>query len=192
MATIIAGRFDEQAVADAAVGALRTAGFPAEHISSFYVSPAGQHAQYPIGGDHDNSPGAEDTSKGTMAGSAAGGAIGAAIGAITTPLTGPIGAITGGLVGAHIGNLVGGLGTMRDDDSPADAPAVRHSGLLVAVCTPTENSMQRALAILDDQGAVALESSSGHIVNGDWQDFDAASPPHLITTGQAGQPARSR
>lgn len=192
MATIIAGRFDEQATAEAAVNALRAGGFPAEHISSFYVAPAGQHARYRLGGDHDKSVGAEDSPKGTVAGSTTGGVIGAAVGAISTPLTGPIGAITGGLVGAHLGNLVGALGAMKDDGDSPDAPPLRHSGLLVAVSAPTESCVQRALGILEEQGAVDLESSSGRIERGDWQDFDPAATPHLIDKAQAGLGAGKR
>ena len=184
MATIIAGRFDEQVSADAAVAALRDAGFPAGHISSFYVSPAGQHAQYPIGGDHDKSAGAEETPKGTTAGTTTGGLVGAAIGAVTTPLTGPIGAITGGLVGAHVGNLVGALGKMKDDESADSAPPIRHSGMLVAVSTPNPGCEERAVRILNECGALALESGTGHIVHGNWEDFDPALPPHLIDSKQ--------
>ena len=180
MATIIAGRFDEQTAADAAVDALRVAGFPAAHISSFYVSPAGQHAQYPIGGDHDKSPGAEETPKGTTAGTTTGGLVGAAIGAVTTPLTGPIGAITGGLVGAHVGNLVGALGKMKDDDSPEEEPPIRHAGMLVAVTAPNPECEERAIRILAERGAQALEAGAGHIVHGNWEDFDPAVPPNLI------------
>lgn len=180
MSTIIAGRFDEQTEVDAAVAALRKAGFPAHHISAFYVTPAGQHARYAIGGDHDKSTGAHESAQGTAAGTTTGGLVGAAIGAATTPLTGPIGAITGGLVGAHVGNLVGALGKMKDDDSPEDAPAIRHAGLMVAVSTPNEQCEQRAIAVLRDHGAQELESGSGHIVRGDWEDFDPSAPPRLI------------
>lgn len=181
MASIIAGSFEEQSAVDIAVSALRAAGFPAEHISSFFVAPAGQHARYALGGDHDKSTGAEASTKGTAAGTTTGGVIGAAIGAISTPLTGPIGAITGGLVGAHVGNLVGALGAMKDDDGAAEAPPIRHSGLLVAVSTPTERCRERAIAVLREQGAVTVESGEGKIIGGDWQDFDPSAPPQLIT-----------
>ena len=187
MANIIAGRFDEQAAVEGAVSSLRTAGFPADHISCFYVAPAGQHAHFSIGGDHDKSAGAEDTPKGTAAGMTAGVVIGAAIGAISTPLTGAIGAITGGLVGAHVGNLVGALGTMKDDDAAADTPPIRHAGLMVAVSTPNEQCLQRAAALLQLQGAVSLEIASGHIVNGDWQDFDPTARPYLFDKDRVAQ-----
>ncbi len=185
MATIIAGRFDEQISVDATIAELRAAGFPAEHISTFYVTPAGQHARYRLGGDHDKSVGAEDTAKGTAAGTTTGGLVGAAIGAISAPLTGPIGAITGGLVGAHVGNLVGALGKMHDDDNASDQPLVRHAGLMVAVSAPTAQCVQRAVQILQQQGAGELESADGHIVASDWQDFDPASLPQRISVGPA-------
>lgn len=180
MSTIIAGRFDEQTGVEATVNALRDAGFPSDHISTFYVSPAGQHARYAIGGDHDKSTGAQESTQGTAAGTTTGGLVGAAIGAITTPLTGPIGAITGGLVGAHVGNLVGALGKMKDDESPEDAPAIRHAGLMVAVSTPNAQCEQRAIDVLREHGAHEIESGAGHILRGDWEDFDPAAPPHLV------------
>ncbi len=188
MTTIIAGSFDEQSTAEAAAVSLRAEGFPAEQISTFYVAPAGQHARYPMGGDRDKSSGAEESSKGTAAGTTTGGVIGAAIGAVSTPLTGPIGAITGGLVGAHVGNLIGALGMMKDDGGGTDRPLIRHAGMMVAVCTPNEHCVQRAIAVLRDQGAHAIESGDGRIVNGDWLDFDPSMPPQLIERGPPDRP----
>ena len=181
MATIIAGRFDTRDAADKAIVMLRSASFPAAQISCFYVGPAGQHSRYRLGGDHDKSPGAEESTQGTLAGTATGGLVGAAIGAATAPVTGPLGPIAGGLVGAHIGNLVGALSTMKDGNTPGEeATPVRHSGFMVAVSTPNPGCEQKAIDVLLQQGAVELESGVGHIVQGDWQDFDPAEPPHRI------------
>ena len=189
MSTIIAGRFEEQSEIDRAISALRAAGFPADQISSFFLSPAGQHARYALGGDHAVSTGAEDSAKGTAAGTTGGGLVGAAIGAVTTPLTGPLGAVTGGLVGAHIGNLVGALGRMKEDDSPEDEPAIRHAGLMVAVSAPVEGSQRRAVEVFRQQGARAIEIGDGHIVGGDWQDFDPSARPHLLDAPHHAHPA---
>lgn len=180
MSIIIAGRFEELSEVDAAVHDLRDAGFPADQISSFFLSPAGQHARYALGGDHDKSTGAEDSVKGTAAGALGGGLVGATIGAIATPLAGPIGLVTGGLVGAHIGNLIGALGRMKEDDSPGDAPAIRHSGLIVAVSTPVESSQERAVEMLRHCGARAIEIGEGHIAAGDWEDFDPSASPKVL------------
>ena len=182
MSIIIAGRFEELAEVDAAVVALRDAGFPADQISSFFLSPAGQHARYALGGDHDVSTGAEESSKGTAAGTTGGGIVGAAIGAITTPITGPLGAVTGGLVGAHIGNLVGALGKMKEDDSPEDETTIRHAGLIVTVSAPVDSAQQRAIELFRQLGARAIELSQGRIIGGDWEDFDPLARPHLLGT----------
>lgn len=180
MSIIIAGRFEEQSEIDHAVKALRAAGFPADQISSFYLSPPGQHARYALGGDHNVSTGAEESVKGTAAGTTGGGLVGAAIGAATTPLTGPLGAVTGGLVGAHIGNLLGALGKMREDDSPEDQPLIRHAGLMVAVSAPVESSQRKAIEVFRQCSARAIERGDGHIVAGDWEDFDPSARPHVL------------
>lgn len=180
MATIIAGRFDEQSQVSAAMEHLRAAGFPADQISSFYLAPAGQHARYPIGGDHDKSVGTESTSSGTVDGMAGGGMVGAAVGALTAPILGPVGPLAGSLVGAHIGNLVGVLGNMKDEQSNEDHPLVRQGGLMIAVATPNASCLQKAVAVLRACDAQGLESASGRISGGDWVDFDPTSQPVLI------------
>ena len=180
MATIIAGRFDEQTQLAVAMDRLRAAGFPADQISSFYLAPAGQHARYPMGGDHDNSVGTETSVNGTVEGMAGGGLVGAAVGTLTAPVLGPIGTLAGSLVGAHIGNLVGVLGHMKDGDGAEDHPAVRQGGLMIAVATPNAASLQKAITLLRECDCRLLESASGRIHGGDWIDFDPTSAPALL------------
>ena len=181
MTTIIAGRFELQDQADAAAAALARAGFASEQISIFYNSPAGQHDQTAIGGDRDQSPGAENTGVGNAAGIVTGGAIGAAVGAVTAPLTGPIGAVTGALVGGHIGQLVGAMNATKDDGSGSDENRipVRQAGMMVAVAVG-DGMQDRALDALRSAGAADLEVSEGNIVGGDWADFDPVRPPHFV------------
>ncbi len=190
MSTIIAGRFEALSESESALAALQAAGFPADQISSFYLSPPGQHARYALGGDHDISAGAEASGSGTAAGTTGGGLVGAAIGAATSPLTGPLGVVTGSLVGAHIGNLVGALGKMSDDDSPEDKPLIRHAGLMVAVSAPAASSQRKAIDVLRQCGARAIEVGDGNIIAGDWQDFDPAARPHMLES-DATPPARA-
>lgn len=180
MTTIIAGRFEQQTQADAASAALQRAGFAADQISVFYVNPAGQHDQTAIGGDRDQSPGAENTGMGNVAGIAAGGAIGAAVGAATAPVTGPIGAITGAFVGGHIGQLVGAMSATKDDGGASDENRipVRQAGMLVAVAVG--GMQEQALDALRSVGAEDLELGEGTIVAGDWEDFDPVAPPRFI------------
>jgi hypothetical protein len=182
MTTIIAGRFEQQAEAQEAIAQLTGAGFAEEQISSFYVNPPGQHDRYPIGGDHDKSPGAEQSPAGTAAGAATGGTVGAAVGAATAPVTGPLGAVTGALVGAHIGSLVGSLGMMKEDGGAANENPVpvRQAGMLVAVGVPESADEARAIEVLRSLGAADIERTAGTMAQGDWLDFDPIAPPSLI------------
>jgi hypothetical protein len=173
MATIIAGRVEQQSQARDAIGALVKAGFPQDQISSFYVNPPGQHDVYPIGGDRDISPGAEHSGRGA----AAGGAVGAAIGIAATPLVGPLGPIEGGLLGAYVGSLVG---TLSQTDEVEETPLLRQAGMLVAVSVPDDAHETRAVQVLRALGAHDLERTEGTIADGDWGDFDPLSSPALL------------
>lgn len=181
MTTIIAGRFELQDQADAATTALARAGFDSDRVSIFYNSSAGQHDQTAIGGDRDQSPGAENTGVGNAAGIATGGAIGAAVGAITTPLTGPIGAVTGAFVGGHIGQLVGAMNATKDDGGGTgeNRIPVRQAGMMVAVAVG-DGMQDKAMDALRSVGAADLEVSEGNIVAGDWADFDPVAPPRFV------------
>lgn len=180
MQTIIAGRFEQQDSSSHAVEELARAGFPREHISSFYLNPPGRHDTFPIGGDVAESKGAEDAGAGIAGGAVAGGALGAAVGAVTTPVTGPLGAVLGGLVGAHIGNTAGAMGAMHDDTDQGEDPPKRRWGMMVAVGVEDEEQVEQAEQILRDLGADDIERAVGNIENGDWQDFNPISSPHFV------------
>lgn len=182
MTRIIAGRFEQQSQVQHAIAEIVRAGFSQDQVSSFYLTPPGEHGTYALGGDHDKSPGAENTAPGRTAGMATGGAVGAAVGAATTPLTGPLGAITGAFVGAHIGSVAGSLSSMKDDGEAAarhEVP-VRRAGMMVAVSVTDTDAEGRIIDALRAVGATDIECSEGTIVNGDWPDFDPTSPPHFI------------
>lgn len=178
MTVIIAGRFAQQDEVQVAIAALQQAGAPADQISSFYVNPAGQHDTYPIGGDRDESPGAEDSDKGTVIGLGTGGVVGGAAGAVA----GPLGAGIGALVGAHIGSLVGSLSAT---DENKDMPPQRKSGMLVAVGVSSETEEAKAIDTLRSVGATCIERSEGQIVSGDWVSFDPLSTPIFVGTRNA-------
>lgn len=177
MTTIIAGRFEQQDEVRRAVIAVQSAGFVSDRVTSFYVNPPGQHDLYPVGGDQDESPGSQDSDKGSAVGMGAGGVAGGAIGAAATPVMGPVGAVTGALVGAHIGSLIG---AMSQTDEAKEIPDVRHSGMLVAVAVNNREEEQRAIDALRAAGGNDLERAAGSIVNGDWTDFDPLSPPIFV------------
>jgi hypothetical protein len=182
MSTIIAGCFEQQDSAQQAIEELQQAGFAADHISTFYVTPSGQHATYPVGGDHDKSTGAEDSGKGAVAGAATGGTIGAVAGAATMPVTGPIGPAVGALVGAHVGGLVGSLSQMKDsgEEPEDDAPPLRLAGVYVAAALPDAGMKEPAVDVFRRCGASSIERAQGTIENGTWADFDPATYPDLI------------
>ncbi|MES2263307.1 MAG: glycine zipper domain-containing protein [Pseudomonadota bacterium] len=193
MTAIIAGHFQLQDEIDQAKLALLDAGFPAERISAFFVNPAGQHDVLPLGGDRDKSPGAKESGVGVVQGELAGGAVGAAIGALTTPVTGPLGAVVGALVGGHVGSLYS-LSHMKEagekeEGSIANQVEPRHSGMMIAVALP-DGDEQRALDVLRRLGAQNIERADGHIVDGDWKDFNPLSLP-VPVEGRAPGPVQA-
>jgi len=183
MSIIIAGHFQLQEEADSARQALLDAGFSAERASTFYLSQPGQHDMTPIGGDHIQSPGAKETPVGVLQGSATGGVVGAAIGAATAPVTGPAGPIVGGLVGAHVGSLFS-FSKMKEageGEKGGRAPLEgRKAGMLVAVAFDDAGEETRAVELMRRLGAFQIERARGNIVDGDWADFDASSPPDIV------------
>lgn len=177
MSHIIAGRFEQQDRAHEAVDRLVEAGFSADQISAFYCNPPGQHAAYPIGGDHDKSVGAEDSDTGWASGASTGGMVGAALGVAGIPIAGPLGPALGALVGAHTGSLIGAMRSMKECPKEEDMPLERKSGLVVAVCSESEQAQRAALDVLRAVGADQLEQAEGTIQDGDWRDFDPTSTP---------------
>ncbi len=180
MANIIAGRFEQQTDSTHTIEALLDAGFHREHIASFFLNPAGQHATYELGGDHDRSPGAKLSGKGVAAGVASG----AAVGVAATPVLGPLGPVAGGLLGAYLGGLVGGLSQMRDRgdvgphaEDPENMLPQRHAGMYVAIAVADDAEEMHAVNTLEALGATDLERAEGTIENGDWTDFDPSVPP---------------
>lgn len=176
MTTIIAGRFEQQDVVQNALLELERAGFSSSHMSSFYVNPAGQHDTYPIGGDRDKSPGAEDSTTGIATGAVVGGIAGT----VAAPVLGPVGT----LVGAHLGGMVGALSQMKERDEAEDVSEntqhQRKSGMLVAVRVDTEDHLNSAVDVLRSLGADEIEQSEGTIEDGDWSDFNPIAPVRLI------------
>lgn len=177
MATIISGRFEQQDAVQQALADLQNAGFPASSLSTFYVNPPGQHDQYIVGGDRDESPGAEHSDRGAAAGAGIGGIAGAAAGAVTTPVTGPAGVLGGTALGAYVGSLVG---SMTSTDAAEEMPPVRKSGMLVAVALLNGKAEADAIDVLRAAGASCMERAEGQIIDGQWTDFDPLSTPVFI------------
>lgn len=194
MNTILAGRFEQQDQANAALAALRDAGFDTPLMTSFFLNPRGQHALTPIGGDTDDSRAAHQAPKGSGIGAAAGGVVGAALGAAAIPVAGPAAVAAGAMVAAGVGAFTGSLvGTLNKLGEPVpaeqkdagakaaeeEAPP-RHAGMMVAVLTPTLEAQDAAFEALNACGAVEIEKSEGEITGGNWIDFDPNRPLRLL------------
>ncbi len=187
MATIIAGRFEQQSDADAAVSGLESAGFSSGHISKFFVTPPGMHDVHGTVEDPDASAGAHHAGTGAVAGATAGGGVGVLAGIATAPILGPGAAVAGAALGAYIGSLAGALdqtSTPREKatspEQPAEEAPPRKSGVIVAVEAPTDDDRSNAVRVLRECGAHDVERAEGTINGGDWCDFDPLRPPVLV------------
>lgn len=177
MATIIAGRFEQQEQADALIRELRQAGVPADRFTCFFVNPPGHHDRFPLGGDRDESPGATEADSGALKGAGIGGAIGLGVGVAAAPLGGPAAVAAGAGVGAYVGSLVGALREVGEHGEPA---RLRQSGLLVAVHTIHGDEEQWVIDLLLTAGARDIERAQGQWRAGEWTDFDPIRPPALV------------
>jgi len=192
MNTIIAGRFDAQARAEAAALALEAKGFPRDQIATFFVNPPGQHDTQATRLDPESSAGAHHAGAGAASGALGGTGIGTVVGLATMPVLGPVSALAGAAIGGYVGSLVGALEKMGDGDRPTgeaaqsqpvdDEAIPRKSGMLVAVGAASASEQERAISVLREQGAADVERSQGSIAGSQWNDFDPLSTPALVSS----------
>jgi hypothetical protein len=188
MAEIIAGRFDTQPRADAALAALSAAGFSGADLGSFYTPSPGQHDLQPLGGDAEHhSEGTKHAGKTAAAGTAIGGvaglAIGTAVAAAMEPGFTAVAAAAGAGVGAYAGALAGGLSGSRHSDArqaTPEEPAEPGAGMMVAVRVDGGDSEARAIRVLREQGAADVERAAGEWRDGTWVDFDPRRTVRLV------------
>jgi hypothetical protein len=199
MPNIVAGRFEQQAEADAALAELMRQGFARDQVQTFFVNPPGQHAQLPLGGDRLASPGAKHAGSAAALGAAVGGAVGLGIGVAATAVTGPAAVPVAAGAGAYVGALAGALGkleeTPAENNSYVAAPAeVRHAGIMVAAHAPEPPQCECARAVLQSRGAQDIETAEGQWRDGAWVDFDPLAPPGAEPGGPlaAARPRRIR
>ena len=192
MAKILAGRFDTHEQAETAVNALKDAGFGASDVTSFYVNPPGQHAQYPIGGDAHHDEGTKEAGPMAARTAALGGAAGLALGTAAGAAIGGPGIIAGGAIaGAGVGGYVGALGgalkgSRAGDPSEAtvEEPVEGPAGAMVAVCMRDARAEDQAVQVLRAQGAQDIERAEGEWREGAWADFDPRRPRQLVDDQQ--------
>jgi hypothetical protein len=184
MSRIIAGRFETQAAADVAALALADAGFARNEYGTFYMTPPGQHAQHPIGGDAHHDEGTKHSGGKAAVGGLIGGVAGLAAGGVAAAagepgLVAPA-VIAGAGVGAYAGSLQGGLSGARGGDprkASPDEPVERPAGVMLAVCVDREGAHDRAVDVLRAQGALDVEEAQGVWRDGVWEDFDPTLRP---------------
>jgi hypothetical protein len=195
MTDIVAGRFEQQDDAQAAVERLLRHGFRRDDVSSFFVNPPGQHAKFPIGGDRNVSPGARGAGWAALGGALLGAVLGFVFGRAASHVFGLVSTIAGTVAGAYLGMLAGALARLQDRSSArrggADATPVRHGGIMVAAHTPTPVSHDEAVRTLRSSGAVEVEAANGDWHDGTWADFDPTMPPSHSVPLENG-PAKQR
>lgn len=187
MARIIAGRAETQVVADRAIAALTGAGIDRGDVTSFYLTSPGQHAEYPIGGDAHHDEGTKKSGKTAAAGATVGGvaglALGTAVAAAAEPGFTAVAAVAGAGVGAYVGSLAGGLSGARGGDpdrASVEEPVEREAGVMVAVRIDSDDSFDRVVSVLRNNGVADLERAEGEWRDGAWVDFDPRRTPQLL------------
>jgi hypothetical protein len=181
MATIIAGGFETYVQAQEAKRRLSEAGVNSEYLCEFRVNPPGMHDATPIGGDRDESPGAQNVDSGATKGAAVGAAVGTAAGVAITPFLGPAGIVAGAGVGAYTGSLVGGMKKGVDETAQPDHTIVRPAEALIAVNLDGAGVAEEAIVrAFEESGAWQIERTEGHWEDGEWADFNPLDAPHLI------------
>jgi hypothetical protein len=185
MSLIVAGTFPDQAHAVRAIEALLQSGIDRDAICEFAVNPPGQHAGFPVGGDHYSSAGAETGGAGAAKGAVIGGAVGLGVGLAVSPFTGPAGPAGGAALGAYVGSLTGAVNNLGEESEKTGEPDLvaptRPAGVLVAVHAQTTPAENLALSVLRERNAHPIERKLGTWRNGMWVDFDPTTPPEEVS-----------
>lgn len=186
MQTILAGRIETQERADQLLAQLRDHGVALADMQAFYLTPPGQRAKFPIGGDEYADPHAKKAPEGQASGAAVGAVAGLVAGGVAAAAVPPlapviIAGVTG--VGALAGSVAGAVSGAKSAEEAEQAPdteaPARHGGLMVAVrVTPTTEAA--VLETLQAAGAQDIERASGEWRDGHWVDFDPSQAPQRI------------
>ena len=181
MATIIAAGFETIVEAQDALARLERAGVNSEYLCEFRVNPPGMHDETPIGGDRNESPGAQHADGGATKGAAVGAVVGTAAGVAITPLLGPAGIVAGAGVGAYTGSLLGGMTKGVDETPQPDHTILRPAEAMIAVNADGAGVAEQAIvSAFEEAGAWQIERTEGRWENGEWADFNPLSSPQLI------------
>ncbi|MGB7480669.1 MAG: hypothetical protein WA924_10090 [Burkholderiaceae bacterium] len=183
MSLIVAGRFPTFERADRVAQRLYSHQIRKEDVSVFFVTPPGQHAQYPIGGDHYADAAAATSGKGARWGVVAGAVVGLIAGLLAywagwrywlVPLV-------GAALGAYVGSFSGALGKLEPRSQDGDQPRpLRESGVMLATHVP-DTSVDLVTQLMREGGAQGVERADGTWKDGQWTDFDPTALPQEAT-----------
>lgn len=170
MAIIVGGIFGNITQAEEAQEDLLQHGFHRHDLSLFHVNAPGQHDTFPVGGDQDADPQAQDSHVDATKGAVVGAAMGVAA------ATAGAAALAAAAVGAYVGSFSGVLGGLPDSTRVPQ----RRAGVMLAVNAVDANREQRALELLQCHQAQDIERAEGDWGNGQWVDFDPVAIPNLV------------
>ena len=176
MSRIVAGRFDRSIDADAALDALKREGFSRQEVDAFYVSPPGQNAMTPLGGD---APHSSEGSRKAGRGAAVGIAIGLAVGLVIGSLIGAHAVLLSCGLGALVGAFAGAMATVRGGRrsvANVEHPVETRGGRMIAICVDRSGSEPTAVNILRSYNAREVGRAEGVWRDGSWRDFDPRRP----------------
>ena len=185
MAKLITGRFQDVDQVERALAAIAQAGFDRRRYGVFYVTPPGQHARLPLGGDAYRSAGTADSGPGAAAGAAIGGGAGLAMGAVAAlafPVAGLAALLAGTGVGAYVGSLMGAMSQSEHphpEQARSEHPAEQPGGVRMAIDVDGGGEAQ-ARRVLESAGAQDIAYAEGEWRDGDWKDFDPVNPPGAV------------
>jgi hypothetical protein len=180
MSRIICGMFDRTLDADAALEELKREGFRRAEVDAFYVSPPGQHAMTPLGGD---APHSSEGSRTAGIGAGLGAAIGAVVGAAAGWLvSGDLGLVViplGAGLGAYVGSFAGSMARVRSGRPAAasvEHPVEPRGGRMIAINVDRSGTEKRAIEILRRHSSRDVRRAEGEWADGAWRDFDPRAP----------------
>ena len=180
MSRIICGIFDRSVDADAALEEFKREDFQRSEVDAFYVSPPGQNAMTPVGGDAPHSSeGSRNAGIGAGFGAAIGAVIGAAAGWLASSELGLVIVPLGAGLGAYIGSFAGTMAKVRAgryDSATVEHPVEPRGGRMIAVNVDRQGTERRAIELLRRHGARDVRRAEGQWANGSWRDFDPRAP----------------
>lgn len=180
MARIVCGIFDRTLQADAALEELKREGFQRSEVDNFYVSPPGQNAMTPVGGDSPHSSeGSRHAGAGAAFGAVAGAIVGAGAGWLLSAWLGVIVIPLGAGLGAYVGSFAGAMFKVRPGRRGAatvEHPVQPRGGRMIAVNVDRAGTDKKALEILRNNGARDVRRAEGRWADGSWRDFDPRAP----------------